>query len=146
MARFKLEHFSPEVQAKLKKKMEDPCYEVVGINTIKKDQVKMNYHKSAINTILGQKFRSKTEARHAAYLNMEKNCGNIKDYMYEPFGIRLADKCTYHPDFLVILPDGKIEIHEIKGAHVWDDSIVKLKVVPSPAEEATEIFPPSNST
>lgn len=41
---------------------------------------------------------------------------------------RLAkDRCTYAPDFWVRTADGRYEAHEIKGAHVFEDSRIKLK-------------------
>lgn len=45
--------------------------------------------------------------------------------------MRLADNTFYTPDFMVLLQDGSIEYHEVKGS--WkapnqEDSKVKIKV------------------
>ena len=73
-----------------------------------------------------------TEARYAQLLNLRKNAGEIMDWRFEPFGLRLAKLTFYHPDFLVVFPD-HFEIHEVKG--FWrDDARAKIKV-------AAELFP-----
>ena len=41
--------------------------------------------------------------------------------------LKLADKCFYKVDFLVMLKSGQLECHEIKG-FLTDDSLVKFKV------------------
>lgn len=59
--------------------------------------------------------------------------GEILWYSFEGIKLRLADNTFYTPDFLVMLKDGTLEAHEVKG---WmrDDAAVKLKV-------AAEMFP-----
>jgi hypothetical protein len=76
---------------------------------------------------------NKTEAAYAWILEAEKRAGEIIDWKFEPFGLRLADKTFYHPDFIVVKKDG-FEIHETKGAFIREDAIVKLKI-------AAEQFP-----
>ena len=76
---------------------------------------------------------NKTEARYSAHLEMLRSANEIAWYKYEALKFRLADKTFYTPDFVVMLPDGVIEIHEVKG--YWeDDARVKIKV-------AAETFP-----
>ena len=76
---------------------------------------------------------NKTEARYSAHLEMLRTANEIAWYKYEAIKFRLADKTFYTPDFVVMLPDGVIEIHEVKG--YWeDDARVKIKV-------AAETFP-----
>jgi hypothetical protein len=41
--------------------------------------------------------------------------------------LKLADDCRYTPD-CVTCQAGQIRLWEIKGAHIWEDSMVKLKV------------------
>jgi len=73
------------------------------------------------------------ESSYAQYLDYLKRTGEIIDWKFEPFNIRLADKCFYKIDFLVITKDKQIELHETKGR--WeDDALVKFKV-------AAEQFP-----
>jgi hypothetical protein len=70
---------------------------------------------------------NKTEAAYADVLDGRKHTGEVAWYAFEPINIRLADKCFYSPDFMVMLSSGEIEIHEVKG--FWtDDALVKIKV------------------
>ena len=70
---------------------------------------------------------NKTEAAYAKVLVARKHTGEVAWYAFEPINIRLADKCFYSPDFMVMLSSGEIEIHEVKG--FWtDDALVKIKV------------------
>lgn len=70
---------------------------------------------------------NQTEARYADHLAMLEREGKVVGWDYEGFKLRLADKTFYTPDFLVILADGRIELHEVKG-HWEDDARVKIKV------------------
>jgi len=48
-------------------------------------------------------------------------------WMFEAMKFRLADNTYYTPDFMVMNPEGYIEVHEVKG--FWeDDARVKIKV------------------
>lgn len=70
---------------------------------------------------------NKTEAAYAAYLEILKRAGEIADYRFEAVKLRLADKTFYTPDFVVLAPDGVLEMHEVKG--FWEeDARVKIKV------------------
>lgn len=70
---------------------------------------------------------NKTEAAYAAYLDAQKKTGLIADYRFEAVKLRLADKTFYTPDFVVLAPDGVLEMHEVKG--FWEeDARVKIKV------------------
>lgn len=73
------------------------------------------------------------EAQHAAILTERKNKGEIADFWFEQFTFKLADDTRYTPDFVVMLPDGVLEVHEVKG-FLEDDALVKFKV-------AAEMFP-----
>ena len=76
---------------------------------------------------------NKTESAYAEYLERLKLGGHICDWKYEAVKLRLADKTFYTPDFLVVMPDGLIELREVKG-FLEDDARVKIKV-------AAEQFP-----
>jgi hypothetical protein len=67
------------------------------------------------------------ESRYARHLGLLKLEGKVSAFQYESIAFRLADRTTYNPDFLVILPDGSVEIHETKG-FMRDDAAVKIKV------------------
>jgi hypothetical protein len=76
---------------------------------------------------------NKTEAAYAAYLEGQKLLGGVLEFWFDSIKLRLADNCFYTPDFLVLLIDGTLEVHEVKG--YWeDDARVKIKV-------AAEKFP-----
>ncbi|MCF0059884.1 DUF1064 domain-containing protein [Dyadobacter chenwenxiniae] len=70
---------------------------------------------------------NQTEARYAQRLELLKHAGEILWYEFEPANLRLADKCFYKIDFMVLKASGELEVHEVKGK--WeDDSLVKIKV------------------
>lgn len=70
---------------------------------------------------------NKTEAAYAEHLEARKLAGEIAAYWFEAIKLRLADNTTYTPDFFVMLPNGLLECHEVKG--FWrDDAKVKIKV------------------
>jgi hypothetical protein len=82
---------------------------------------------------------NKTEAVWAEHLKFAQVNGEVEWFMFEPFKLKLADKTYYSPDFLVMLPDGTLEVHEIKGTSkgkpfIEDDAAVKIKV-------AARLFP-----
>ncbi len=70
---------------------------------------------------------NQTEKRYAAVLEAEKHAGSVLDYWFEPMNLKLADKCFYRVDFLVLMADGCLEVREVKG--FWqEDALVKIKV------------------
>lgn len=73
------------------------------------------------------------EAQYAQYLEQCKRVGAIEWYAFEPFKLRLAKATFYEFDFGVMLKNGEIEIHEVKG-HWEDDARAKFKI-------AAEMFP-----
>lgn len=76
---------------------------------------------------------NQTETRYAARLTALYKAGEIAWFAFAPMNLRLGDKCFYSVDFMVMLNDGKLEAHEVKG--YWtDDALVKIKV-------AAEKFP-----
>lgn len=76
---------------------------------------------------------NKTEAAYAAILDARRTAGEVAWFAFEALKYRLADNTFYTPDFAVMLADGQLEAHEVKG--FWrDDARVKIKV-------AAERFP-----
>ena len=73
------------------------------------------------------KFASKWEEQYRNMLELKYRACEILAYEYESITFRLAPKTTYTPDFLVVLPNGKIQIHEVKG-FAREDAIIKFKV------------------
>ena len=81
-----------------------------------------------------------TEKAYANLLEVRRLAGEIVGYRFEAYKLRLADNTHYTPDFVVQMPDGSIELHEVKackstgGFFCEDDAKVKIKV-------AAETFP-----
>ncbi|MCA7883218.1 hypothetical protein LGM58_08465 [Burkholderia contaminans] len=70
---------------------------------------------------------NKTEQRYADHLEARKRQGEVVWYRFEGIKFRLADNTFYTPDFAVMLANGQLEAHEVKG-HWQDDARVKVKV------------------
>lgn len=76
---------------------------------------------------------NKTESAYANYLERLKQAGVITWFRFEPASLKLAANTHYRPDFMVMLANGELEIHEVKG--FWtDDAKAKTKI-------AAELFP-----
>lgn len=71
--------------------------------------------------------RNRWERLYAQELDLRKRAGAIADWRYEGVRLRMADGAWYKPDFLVILTDGLIELHEVKG-HWREAARVRIKV------------------
>jgi hypothetical protein len=78
-----------------------------------------------------------TERRYAQHLEHRVRKGEVAAFWFEPVKFRLADKTWFTVDFMVMLAEGQIELHECKGGWVEDDAAVKMKV----QSEAYWIFP-----
>jgi hypothetical protein len=77
--------------------------------------------------------QNRTEAEYAALLESRRQAGEIAWYAFEGVTFKLAADTRYTPDFAVMLADGRMEMHEVKG--FWrDDAKIKIKV-------AAEMFP-----
>lgn len=70
---------------------------------------------------------NQTESAYEQTLKLRLRSGEIAWYKFEGLKIRLADNTFYTPDFFVMLADGTLECHEVKG-HWTDDARVKIKV------------------
>lgn len=70
---------------------------------------------------------NKLEALYAQRLDALKHDGAVKFWQFERLTFPLAPDTTLTPDFVVFTPTD-VEIHEIKGGHVWEDSWVKFKI------------------
>jgi hypothetical protein len=79
---------------------------------------------------------NKGERRYHDHLTALRAAGRVLWFAYEPWSIRLADSTHYQCDFGVLLADGTLEIHDVKGRkgeryYVEEDSWVKIKTVAS---------------
>lgn len=75
-------------------------------------------------------YDSRTEARYADYLELQRRAGEIRYWKHKPLRFILAKKTAYNIDFMVVRNDGRIEMIEVKGS--WkaahqEDSRVKFK-------------------
>jgi hypothetical protein len=88
------------------------------------------------------RYKSKTEAIYAAELDAQLRAGEIDAWDYECWTFRLTDSLEvtkedgttktipgmrYTPDFVLILPNRRIRIIEVKG-YPRDDAIAKYKM------------------
>lgn len=70
---------------------------------------------------------NKTEAAYAATLDQRRTAGEVAWFKFEGMKFRLADNTFYTPDFAVMLANGALEMHEVKG--FWqDDARAKIKI------------------
>jgi hypothetical protein len=91
--------------------------------------------------------RNRTEAAYESHLEMRRRVGEILWYDFERMTFRLADDTRFTPDFNLLLANGILECHEVKGTttrdsvagkrkapYILDDARVKVRV-------AAELFP-----
>lgn len=70
---------------------------------------------------------NKLELEYQRYLETLKMAGEVLWHEFERIKLKLANNTFYTPDFMVMMADGTLEIHEVKG--FWeDDARVKIKV------------------
>ena len=68
------------------------------------------------------------ERKYAAHLEVRKLAGEIADWKFDSWKVRLLDdKCWLVVDFMVMLADGTIQFHECKG-FMEGDAWLKLKM------------------
>lgn len=76
------------------------------------------------------------ERAYAAVLEKRKLAGEIQEYHFERYKLRLGQACYYTPDFAVVRADGVLEFHEVKG--FWEeDARVKIKAA---ADQYPHVF------
>ena len=77
--------------------------------------------------------RNKTEQAYENHLEMLQRTGEVSWFKFEGVKLRLADNTFYTPDYAVMLSNGQMEMHEVKG--FWqDDARAKIKI-------AAELYP-----
>ena len=59
--------------------------------------------------------KNKTESAYESHLNLRKITGEIVWFQFEGLTFKLANDTRYTPDFTLLLTDGTLECHEIKG-------------------------------
>lgn len=124
MSVLRLDESSPYVQAYYKKKAEE---ERANSFLQKKPTAKQRLQAKGR---LKAGTLNRTEQSYRSYLETEKQCGRIEAYWFESLKLKIADgTCWYTPDFMVLRPNGDLELHEVKGspAIFADDAKVKCK-------------------
>ena len=76
---------------------------------------------------------NRTEAEYAQRLELRHHAGEVEWYAFEGITLKLAHDTRFTADFAVMLADGTVELHEVKG-FMRGDAAVKLKL-------AAELFP-----
>jgi hypothetical protein len=71
---------------------------------------------------------NRLEEDYGGHLLARRSVGEVVWYAYEGITLKLADDTRYTPDWAVLLKSGEMELHEVKGPHAREDSIVKLRV------------------
>lgn len=71
-------------------------------------------------------YRSLWEQEYAHLLNIRLAAKEIIGWQYEAIRLKIADKTTYTPDFLILYPDGSQEFVEVKG-YLRQSANVKFK-------------------
>lgn len=75
---------------------------------------------------------NKTETRFERdHLALMKLTGEIGEYRFEAVTLRLANGLRYTPDYHSINGNGVTVFWEVKGAHIRDDALPKLKMAAS---------------
>lgn len=83
-------------------------------------------HGRGVRRVVGE--MNGLERDYADELDMRKLSGEVLEWWFDAVKLRLAGNTFYTTDFLVMLADGTLEIHEVKGGFIEDDAAVKLKV------------------
>ncbi|WP_202927680.1 hypothetical protein [Undibacterium crateris] len=71
---------------------------------------------------------NKTEAEYAEILDRKKLSGEVLDWKFHPMNIRLADNTFYEVDFLVVMANLELQIHETKGSYTTQVGNLKIKL------------------
>lgn len=69
-----------------------------------------------------------SEKAYAGTLEGRILTGEIICYWFEQWTFKLAVDCRLTPDFMLMLPTGELQVHDVKG-FMTDDALVKLKVM-----------------
>jgi hypothetical protein len=74
-----------------------------------------------------QRKPNKTEREFGVLLEARKRTGELVEVRFEGVRLLWGGGMTYTADWSARRPDGKIEIHETKGAHIFDRDTVRFK-------------------
>ena len=75
---------------------------------------KRNKYGAVRTTYKGESFHSKREAEYCNELELRRLAGELTYIRQIPFPL-VSGAFTYVADFLIFYPDGRAEVHEVKG-------------------------------
>lgn len=71
---------------------------------------------------------TKPEVLMAQQLDVRVRLGEVKCWWFEAVSFRVGiERSNYRPDFVALLADGTLEVTEVKGGHIWEDSVKSFK-------------------
>jgi len=82
---------------------------------------------------------NKLEEAYAGILSGRKLVGEILDYKFESMTRKLADDGRYAPDFMVLMPDMEIQLHEVKAGMAVKRDGVATGETKAMSEDASRI-------
>jgi len=68
---------------------------------------------------------NRTEREYESILKAQFPVSQIR---WEAYTLRLAARCAYTPDYAVIHADGRVDLHEVKGAFIFSKALVKPRL------------------
>jgi hypothetical protein len=91
---------------------------------------------------------NRTEAAYALLLQAQLRAGVIDSYHYEAMALEIGAGTTWRPDFVVVLPDGEVQLHEVKGRRKasdgrstwWAEDAAKVKIRAARARWPFRVF------
>lgn len=57
-----------------------------------------------------------TERAYSDFLLSQRIAGEVRWFDFQPITILLGPDCRFTPDFLILFSDGRLELHDTKGA------------------------------
>ncbi len=83
--------------------------------------------------------KNKLEEQYEGILSGRKLVGEILDYKFESITLKLADGVRYTPDFMVLMPDMEIQMHEVKAGMAVKRDGVATGETKAMSEDASRI-------
>lgn len=81
---------------------------------------------------------NKTERRYRdEILEPALRAALIRKYRFEALNLRMGENTFHRPDFYVVLANGAIQIHEVKGGFIRPDALTKWKIAAQEWSEYT---------
>jgi len=120
----------PHLRAQARAQLGEPSPPIADVVSSMPTETQRRPMPAAIGDVdaLANQAMNKTEAAYSAVLDARKARGEVAWWRFGALNLRIGEKCFYHTDFMVLLADGHIELHETKG-FMRDDAQVKLRAI-----------------